>query len=103
MDTEPNEFMRERIAQLTRNFRKSTQEQIMPVMAEVMRDLESKKKSSLSPKKVSNIDMDDASDDESRESSEQNIFEMIEECHEVPCLDFEMIEDFEHENKENVC
>jgi hypothetical protein len=77
MDTEPNEFMRERIAQLTRNFSKSTQEQILPLMDEVLRDLESKKKSSLSPKKASNIDLDDASDDESRESSEQNIFEMI--------------------------
>ena len=74
----------------------------MPLMPEVMRDSESKKKSILSPKKASNVDLDDASEDESRESSEQNIFEMIEECHEVPCLDFEMIEDFEYENKENV-
>ncbi len=27
---------------------------------------------------------------------------MLEECHEVPCLDFEMIENFENEQKENV-
>jgi hypothetical protein len=52
---------------------------------------------------VNTIQLDTLNDNEdSEESSERNIFEMIDDNHEVPCLDFEMIEDFENEQKENL-